>query len=217
MSQLKVKELLLRANYLLDKCFPIMPGYAVIQRGKMERILDKLDASIPEDIREAERLLNRKDQIIADAQGRADRIILDAQSEAHRLLSESELLRAVQAEALKIKEQVIAECDEIRKRTQEEVDALKNDSTQEATRIREGAENYAERVLSNLEQDLDQLQTVVRNGQDYLEQMKAEYRENIQACGIKSQSYISNSPKQTVENINKDRDYSENEVEFVLD
>ena len=213
MSQLKVKELLLRANYVLDKCFPIMPGYAVIKRGKMERILDKLDASVPEDIKEAERILSRKDQIMLDAQNRADRIVLDAQSEANRLLSESELLRAVQAEALKIKEQVIAECDEIRQRTMEEVETLKTESTQEATRIREGAENYAEKVLANLEQDLSQLQTVVRNGQDYLEQMKAEYRESIRSNTYSTPSSFNQRPCDT----QRERDYTENEVEFVLD
>ena len=216
MSQLKVKELLLRANYLLDKCFPIMPGYAVIKRGKMERILDKLDASVPEDIKEAERILSRKEQLMQDAQNRADRIILDAQSEANRLLSESELLRAVQSEALRVKEQVIAECDEIKQRTYEEVEAIRSESIQEATRIREGAENYAERVLSNLEQDLDQLQTVVRNGQDYLEQMKADYREQMQRSCYSRASVPSNDYRSTNRQIEQE-EAPAHDVEFVLD
>ncbi len=209
MSQLKIKELLVRANILLDKCFPIMPGYAVIKRGKMERILDKLDASVPEDIKEAERILNRKDQIMQDAQSRADRIILDAQSEANRLLSESELLRAVQGEALRIKEQVISECDDIKRQTVDEVEKIKISASDEAQRIREGAENYAEQVLGNLEQDLDNLQTIVKNGQDYLDQMKEDSRRSMSSPI--SSSMISSRYTPPV------REYAESEVEFVLD
>ena len=124
MSQLKVKELLYKANFLLDKCTPIFPGFALIKRGQMEKILDKLDASIPEDIKEAERILTRKDQILQDSQNKADRIILNAQNEANRLLSESELLREVHEQALQIKEQVISECEEIKRKTLEEVESL---------------------------------------------------------------------------------------------
>lgn len=177
MSQLKVKELLYKANYLLDSCTPVFPGFALIKRGQMEKLLDKLDASIPEDIKEAERILARKEQILQDSQNKADRIILDAQSEANRLLSESELLRAVQAEALKVKEQVISECEAMKKQTMEEIELMKTNAREETQKIREGAENYAEQVLSNLGQDLDHLHNVVRNGQDYLEQMKEESRQ----------------------------------------
>ena len=189
MSQkMKVNDLLYRANALLDKCMPIFPGFAVIKQGQMEKLLDKIDASIPEDIKEAERILGRKDQILQDSQSKADRIILNAQSEANRLLSESELLRAVQSEALKVKEQVISECEEMKKRTLEEIEALKTNAREEAQKIREGAENYAEQVLSNLERDLNNLHTVVRNGQDYLEQMKEESRNAYAASRNVSQA-----------------------------
>jgi len=197
MSQLKVKDLLYRANALLDKCMPIFPGFAIIKQGQMEKILDKLDASIPEDIKEAERILTRKEQILQDSQSKADRIILNAQNEANRLLSESELLREVQEQALKIKEQVIAECEEIKRRTQEEIDTLKTNAKDEAQKIREGAENYAEQVLSSLESDLNNLHTVVRNGQDYLEQMKEESRSTY--MGATNVSKPSSRPQSDVQ------------------
>ena len=203
MSQLKVKELLLRANCLLEKCFPILPKYVVLNRGKMEKILDKLDASIPEDIKEAERILSRKEQLLQDAQTKADRILLDAQTDADRLVSESELLRAVQAKAIKIQEQVSAECEEIKQKTLNEIEILRNNAIEEAQKIREGAENYAEQVLSNLEQDLNKLHTVVRNGQDYLEQMKEESRQNPLG--------FSNNAAQM------SRERAESDVQFVLE
>lgn len=174
MTQLRIKELLGKANYLLDKGFHIMPGFVFIRSAEMEATLDRIDASIPEDIKEAEIILRRRDEIHLEAQNRAERIINDAQNEAARILSESELLRAVQQEATKIREQVIADCENIKNQANREAEDIKIQAIQEAVKIKEGAENYAEQILNNLDTDLNQLQQIVRNGQMYLEKQKAE-------------------------------------------
>ena len=174
MTQLRINELLEKANFLLDKGFHIGPGYVVIKSSPMEALLDRIDASIPEDIKEAEIILRRRDEIVTEAQNRADRIIADSQNEASRVLSESELLRAVQIEAQKIRDQVIEDCEAVKRKALDDADNVRVQAADEAMKIREGAENYAERVLGNLENDLVQLQQVVQNGQNYLEKMKAE-------------------------------------------
>ena len=109
-----------------------------------------------------------------DAQQKAEKIIADAQAEANRLLSESDLLRAVQREAEKIKEQVITDCEEIKRKAVDETEILRTQAIDEASRIKDGATVYAEQVLVNLEQNLAQLQEVVKNGQVQLEQRRAE-------------------------------------------
>ena len=174
MTQLRINELLEKANFLLDKGFHIGPGYVVIKSSPMEALLDRIDASIPEDIKEAEIILRRRDEIVTEAQNRADRIIADSQNEASRVLSESELLRAVQIEAQKIRDQVIEDCEAVKRKALDDADNVRVQAADEAMKIREGAENYAERVLGNLENDLVQLQQVVQNGQNYLEKMKSE-------------------------------------------
>ena len=150
MTQLRIKELLGRANFLLDKGWHIIPGFVTIKSSDMEGILDRIDASIPEDIKEAESLLRRREEIQIEAQQRAERIILDAKNEAERILSESELLSQVHQEAEKIKEQVLAECQELRERTIEEARNIKIKAEDEAIRTKEGAENYAEQILNNI-------------------------------------------------------------------
>ena len=52
MTQLRIKELLGRANLILDKGFHILPGSVIVKSAEMEAILDRIDASIPEDIKE---------------------------------------------------------------------------------------------------------------------------------------------------------------------
>ena len=109
-----------------------------------------------------------------EAQQRAEKIVADAQAEANRLLSESDLLRAVQREAEKIKEQVITDCEEIKRKAMDEAENVRIQANDEATRIKDGATVYAEQVLTNLEQNLGQLQEVVKNGQLQLERRRVE-------------------------------------------
>ncbi len=181
MTQLRIKELLGRANLILDKGFHFLPGFVMVKSSEMEALLDRIDASIPEDIKEAESILRRREEIQIEAQQRAERIIMDARNEAEKILSESELLNQVQREAEKIKEQVLSECQELRDRTIEEAKQIKIQAEDEAHRTKEGAQNYAEQILNNIENDLSQLHTIVKNGQLYLEKLKTsenEYPQN---------------------------------------
>ena len=181
MTQLRIKELLGRANSILDNGFHLLPGFVMVKSSEMEAILDRIDASIPEDIKEAESILRRREEIQIEAQQNAERIIAQARNEAEKILSESELLSQVQREAERIKEQVLAECQQLRDNTIEEAKKIKIQAEDEAHRIKEGAENYAEQVLSNIEGDLTQLQTIVKNGQLYLEKLKTSAGSNSNA------------------------------------
>lgn len=172
MTQLRIKELLGRANLILDKGIHLLPGFVMVKSAEMEAILDRIDASTPEDIKEAESILRRREEIQIEAQQRAERIIMDAKNEAEKILSESELLSQVQREAEKIKTQVLSECQELREKTIEEAKQIKVQAEDEALRTKEGAQNYAEQILNNIDGDLAQLQTIVKNGQLYLEKLK---------------------------------------------
>ena len=181
MTQLRIKDLLGRANFVLDKGLHLLPGFVLIKSSDMETLLDRIDASIPEDIKEAESILRRREEIQIEAQQRAERIIIDARNEAEKILSESELLNQVHKEAEKIKEQVLAECQDLREKTIDEAKAIKIQAEDEALRTKEGAENYAEQILNNIDTDLSQLQQIVQNGKMYLgklKQAKTNYPQN---------------------------------------
>ena len=164
----------------LDKGLPLLgPSFVIVKKDTVVNILDKLYAALPDEIKEARALLRRKDELQYEAQQRAEKVVADAQAEANRLLSESDLLRAVQREAEKIKEQVIAECDEIKRKSYEDAEVLRNQAIDEALRTKDGASVYAEQVLVGLEQNLNQLQEVVKNGQLQLERRRAESDGNM--------------------------------------
>ena len=163
----------------LDKGLPLLGSFTVVKKDTVADILDRLYAALPDEIKEARALLRRKDELQYEAQQRAEKVIADAQAEANRLLSESDLLRAVQREAEKIKEQVINDCEEIKRKAVDEAGNLRAQAINEAARIKDGATVYAEQVLVNIEQNLAQLQEVVKNGQVQLERRRVEADEQL--------------------------------------
>jgi len=170
-----IYELLRSLEETVDKGFHLLSNYlVVVKKDAIEDILDRIYASLPTEVQEARALLRRREELQAEAQQRADKIIMDAQNEASRLLSESDLLRAVTKEAEKIKEQVMADCNEIKRKALDDAENLRIQATDEALRTKEGASVYAEQVLVNLEQNLNQLQQVVKNGQVQLEKRRSE-------------------------------------------
>ena len=115
------------------------------------------------------------------------------------------MLLAVQKEADKIKEQVIADCEEIKRKALDDAEAIRIQAQDDAVRIQDGASVYAEQVLTNLEQNLNQLQQIVKNGQVQLERRRNE-----------STSY--SSPLQTVyPDSQKSEDKKEYATNFKID
>ena len=201
-----IYDLLRALEESLDKGFPLLSNYmVVVKREVVESLLDRIYASLPTEVQDARSLLRRRDEIQHEAQQRAEKIINDAQNEASRLLSESDLLLAVQKEADKIKEQVIADCEEIKRKALDDAEAIRIQAQDDAVRIQDGASVYAEQVLTNLEQNLNQLQQIVKNGQVQLERSRNE-----------STSY--SSPLQTVyPDSQKSEDKREYATNFKID
>ena len=67
-----------------------------------------------------------------------------------------------------------AEWEEIKRKAIEDAENFRNQAHDDAIRTREGAETYAEQVLASLESTLTQHQQLVKNGQIYMEKLRAE-------------------------------------------
>ena len=171
-----IYDLMGKLEEALDK-LPLFGSYSVVKKDTVTDLLDRLYAALPDEIKEARALLRRKEELQYEAQQKAERIIADAQGEANRLLSESDILRAVQKEAEKIKEQVISDCEEIKRKAIDEADSIRIQANEEATKTKDGASVYAEQLLVNLEQNLAQMQEIVKNGQVTLEKRRMEAEE----------------------------------------
>lgn len=170
-------------NIIIAKGIRLLPlPYAIVNVKNIEDILDRIRVSIPGEIQEAREILRRKDEILMEAQNRADHLYLQAQDKARSLIDEAEILKAVRAEAERIKAETLDNCEAMKQQTIGEIEQIKVNTSNEVLRIREGADRYAEEVLGNLDRNLQDLHGIVRNGQSYLNQLKAESLSKIAAA-----------------------------------
>jgi cell division septum initiation protein DivIVA len=125
-----------------------MTSGAVVDRDECLLIIDQMQVAIPQQIAEARRILEERDELIARAEQEASMIRERAQEEAESLVDERGLVEEARARSAAI--------DEEAKRNAE-------------TTMR-GADEYAIRVLGELEDQLIALQSTIRNGLEVLQQ-----------------------------------------------
>ncbi len=152
---------------------PFTP-FTIVNGEKLVPLLDRIRENLPAEIQHAQRLLERRDDIVNDAQAKANQILQDARKQSEFMLSESELLRAVHEEANRIRQQITSELEALRKKAFEEAEAVKAQAYEESKSIREGSDQYAEMILGSLDKSLAEFQSVVRNGQRYLKKTRAD-------------------------------------------
>ncbi|HEY9685732.1 MAG TPA: ATP synthase F0 subunit B [Coleofasciculaceae cyanobacterium] len=153
----------------------------VVNGEKLVPLLDRIRENLPAEIQQAQRVLERRDDIVSDAQTKANQILQDAKKQSEFMLSDSELLRAVHDEANRIRQQITMELEAMRKKAFEEAEAVKAQAFEEAKAIREGSDQYAEAILGSLDKSLVEFQSVVRNGQRYLKKARHDAMQQIAA------------------------------------
>ncbi|HBE16501.1 MAG TPA: hypothetical protein DDW51_02520, partial [Cyanobacteria bacterium UBA11367] len=97
-----------------------------------------------------------------------------------QILDEMGIVQRAEMEAARIRQEVQQECEGIHQETLAEIDRLRRQAQQELLQMREqalaecddiqnDADDYAEAVLLNLEQQLNDMLRVVRNGRQQLQ------------------------------------------------
>jgi len=107
--------------------------------------------AIPEEIKQARRVTQDRDRLLAQAQAEADKIIAAGREQATRLLQERELTKSAEAQA----------------------QAIIEEAKKEAARIRQEADAYALGVLTDLAAELARQQQTAQNGIELLKKRLA--------------------------------------------
>jgi vacuolar-type H+-ATPase subunit H len=114
----------------------------VIDEGTFLDIIDQMRISIPEEIKQAKRIEQERERIIAEAHAEAARIISQGREDAARLVADHEL----------------------RRQAQEQAERMLEEARRQAQAIRQGADDYAAEVLAKLSDEVAGLQRVITNG-----------------------------------------------------
>jgi cell division septum initiation protein DivIVA len=173
---------------------PFTP-FTIVNGEKLVPLLDRIRENLPAEIQHAQRVLDRRDEIVNEAQSKAGQVLQDAKKQSEFMLSESELLRAVHEEANRIRQQITMELEAMRKKTFEEAEAAKAQAYEEANAIRVGADQYAEAILGSLDKSLVEFQSVVKNGQRYLKKARMDAAQQLGTTGRgQSSNYVPSTP-----------------------
>jgi len=121
-------------------------GGRVINYDRVLDLVEKLRASLPEEVSRAKAVTREKDKLLQEAKSQAQQIVDEASSVKSHLLNEAEVVRDAQAQA----ERVIIEAQE------------------RAREIQRGADEYADDVLSALDASLGSALAAVQKGRQTL-------------------------------------------------
>jgi cell division septum initiation protein DivIVA len=153
--------------YLLDQLEEVLgegsrlplTSRTLVDEQEVLDILDQIRVSIPDELKEARKLTQERDQVIADAQAEADRISRDAEAAAAERIGEHHLVRAAEKRAADIEDRALRQAAEIRR----EADA------------------YASRVLQKLREQIAQVAQTVDRGIAELETRNADWADSKSA------------------------------------
>ncbi len=123
-------------------------------------IIDQMRISVPEEIEKANRVINQRDRLLAQANEEAARVVELAREKSETLIQRDSVVQAAQNRAANIIEQ----------------------ARQDASTIRAEADGYVLEVLSELEGHLLKTLTVVRNGINKLQEDRTAMQERAEAA-----------------------------------
>ncbi len=129
-----------------------MTSQVILEQAAVLDIIDQLRIAIPEEVRQARRINQESDRVLAKAREEGEQIIGAAQEQAALLLQDQSILRDAEIKAQDMLDKVQAKADETMR----------------------GADQYAADVLVRLESDLVKTLSIIKRSLEMIEERKPQ-------------------------------------------
>lgn len=147
---------------------------SVIDRRRLLDIVDQLRAAVPTEVREAQEVLQRKEEVLAKADEEAAMRMSRADEEVDRRVSESEIAKAAELRGQDIIAEAELQTQKILAEAQTRAEAKRAEGERLAMEQMDEADRYAMEMLRKLEQQLEAFASSVRAGIQTLERRPEE-------------------------------------------
>jgi len=127
-----------------------MTSQVILEQAAVLDVIDQMRVAIPEEVRQARRVNQESDQMLAKARDEAEQIIGAAQEQAALLLQDQSVLREAESQAVEMRERSQGKAEETMR----------------------GADQYASDVLVRLESDLVKTLSIVKKSLEVLEERR---------------------------------------------
>ncbi len=149
-------------------------GSVVIARQRLLDLIDRMRVAVPKEVYEAREVVEKRDEVLADASAEASRIIARAKEEVEQRLKETEVVKVAEERSRQLLAQAQERMLELSRGAEGQA-AARLDDAQAASRERmREADVYALQTLTKLEGELNEFIATVRRGIDTLEKRAAE-------------------------------------------
>ncbi len=142
--------------------------------------LDLVRLSLPAAFREAQEVVQQREEILLETEQYARSMIEAAEQRAAQIKDDLGIIQQAEMEARQIWQQVQQECEAAREQTRQEIEQMRRQAQQELSEaqrrtlmecesLEQGADEYADRVLNSIEQQLNDMMRIIRNGRQQLQ------------------------------------------------
>ena len=152
---------------------PIGAG-VVLDRRRLLDLVDQMRAALPTEIKEAEDILSRRNEVLQRGQEEADIKLRRAQEQVDDLLSHDSLVREAQARADMLVREAEARGDRMLADAEMQGKARRAEAEKLANEQMDEADRYATEMLRRLEEQLQGFTKNVRTALDSLETRPVE-------------------------------------------
>lgn len=146
----------------------------MIDRRRLLDLVDQLRAAVPADLREAQEILKRRDEVLAQADEESALRLARADEEIDRRVAESEVAKAAEVRAQEIIAEAQRKIEGILDEARRQAEQRSAEGAKLASEQMDEADRYAMEMLRKLEQQLDAFMSSVRSGIDTLDRKPEE-------------------------------------------
>jgi len=122
-------------------------GKVLIDADTLFEYMDKIRATLPDELRQAKFVNLEKEKVLQEAQRQADRIMEEANKQAQRLVAE----------------------DVLSKQAAQQAEELLAQAQKTSAEIKQGSKNYANDILHQLENNLEKALYTIKKGREELQ------------------------------------------------
>lgn len=156
-----------------------LTGRTLVDEEKLLEQLDYIRLCLPTAFQQATAIIEQKQDILLEAEDYGQKIVEAAQAKRGQILDESDIIKQAQFEAEQLRRKAKQESDQMlqetledierkRRQCQQELEQMRANAVAEAKSIEQDADEYADAVLEDIEQQLNDMLRIVRNGRQQL-------------------------------------------------
>lgn len=153
--------------------FPVGGG-VVISRQRLLDLVDRMRVAVPGEVYEAREVLERRQELLREAEAEAQRIVAQTREEWEAKLQETEVVKAAEERSRELLQRAQERAQQLLREAEEQARGRLDDAQEAARQQMREADMYALQTLRRLEQELEGFLATVRRGIEALEQRAAE-------------------------------------------